>query len=551
MSRYIRHGLVDQYGIKTNAQTASPVEAIDTSNAPWINKSKNDSNGQTILMEVVFNTVPAGTGTTSCTLITARETGLFGILSFGAVSSTGTSNLPVLLINNRPSTPNGVLVGNTYLTPYTRYFLAFQGKPNEYAMSINGVPETITSISIGGAGVNDGTWFGDYGNTNDVAYLGTANPTTTDANFAGQFTFFNFMYYDSFLSIDDITRIYNNGDILDPTKDLETVGTLLYWLPCGEWENKENSWPTIYEQINANNATAIEVNQTDVVTRSFQPNPSYLLDDFPSAEVAWSLREISSSWVGLDILQVRRSSDNTLEWFNATEIIDGTLEAWVGGGDGFVRELKNQAGGSEGKNITQSTNLLQPKIVSSGELVKINGKPAISGDGTQWLRTQVLTLGATGDIGLSYFRVGQYNQLNNISSLSQLTPSVLNNDRRIINDGNDSERVSSARLQGGNIVWSTGFGQQQHIGSIHNTPAAQMLGYKNGYQMAVQSSTTNTLNIQASGGWVVLGGGYVNMTTTPSSIWNNAFQEMIWYLSDNSANREAIETNMNTYYKVY
>ena len=256
-------------------------------------------------------------------------------------------------------------------------------------------------------------------------------------------------------------------------------------------------------------------------------------------------------WVGLDILQVRRSSDNTLEWFNATEIIDGTLEAWVGGGDGFVRILKNQAGGDEGKNISQSTNLLQPKIVSSGELVKINGKPAISGDGTQWLRTQVLTLGATGDIGLSYFRVGQYNQLNNISSLSQLTPSVLNNDRRIINDGNDSERVSSVRLQGGNAVWSTGFGQQQHIGSIHNTPAAQMLGYKNGYQMAVQSSTTNTLNIQASGGWVVLGGGYVNMTTTPSSIWNNAFQEMIWYLSDNSANREAIETNMNTYYKVY
>ena len=103
-----------------------------------------------------------------------------------------------------------------------------------------------------------------------------------------------------------------------------------------------------------------------------------LLDLVPGAAAAYSLRSLSRSYAG-PVVTVRRSSDDAEEDFTAAEVSDGTLAAFCGAGDGFVKTWHSQTGSND---ATQTTAGYQPKIVSSGVVVTEEGKPAIQFDGS-------------------------------------------------------------------------------------------------------------------------------------------------------------------------
>jgi hypothetical protein len=85
-------------------------------------------------------------------------------------------------------------------------------------------------------------------------------------------------------------------------------------------------------------------------------------------------RYMKSTFVGNPVVLVRRSSDNSQSGFTPTEIADGTLLSWVGGGDGFVVRLYDQSGNENDRTITTANQ--QFYIVISGVLqVDVNGKP--------------------------------------------------------------------------------------------------------------------------------------------------------------------------------
>ena len=91
------------------------------------------------------------------------------------------------------------------------------------------------------------------------------------------------------------------------------------------------------------------------------------LDTAGAAAAAYSLRNLSSSYAG-SVVEVRRSSDGALRSFTAAEVTDGTLVAWVGAGnDGTVSKWYDQSGNDN--HATQGTPASQPKIVSGGSLV--------------------------------------------------------------------------------------------------------------------------------------------------------------------------------------
>lgn len=101
-----------------------------------------------------------------------------------------------------------------------------------------------------------------------------------------------------------------------------------------------------------------------------------LLDLYPGATAAYSLRTIKLSATSSPVVNVRRSSGSpSTEDFTATQVADGTLAAWVGAGDGFVTTWYDQSG--NGNHAVQINNGSQPLIVSSGTLQTENGKPAI------------------------------------------------------------------------------------------------------------------------------------------------------------------------------
>lgn len=91
-----------------------------------------------------------------------------------------------------------------------------------------------------------------------------------------------------------------------------------------------------------------------------------LLDTYPNAAAAYSLRKLRSAYTG-SAIQVRRSSDNTTQdiGFTGANVLDtSALTTFCSGTNGFVTTWYDQSG--NGINATQSTALNQPQIVSSG-----------------------------------------------------------------------------------------------------------------------------------------------------------------------------------------
>jgi len=102
---------------------------------------------------------------------------------------------------------------------------------------------------------------------------------------------------------------------------------------------------------------------------------SYLLDTYPAA-VAYSLRKLSGGYAGAAI-RVRRSSDDAEQdiGFNGNDLDEASLLNFVGAGNGLVTTIYDQGGA--GFNFTHTAPVRQGRIVNSGVVNTLNGKPVI------------------------------------------------------------------------------------------------------------------------------------------------------------------------------
>ena len=250
----------------------------------------------------------------------------------------------------------------------------------------------------------------------------------------------------------------------------------------------------------------------------------YLLEDYPGASAAYSLRNLIDTTTS--VVRVRRSNDNTEQNFTETEITDGTLTTFTGVNDGFVVTWYDQSGNSN--NATQSVAIAQPKIVSNGVVLFSNNKPSLR-----------FKEGST----KRYFNHPLTNELNSSFSILSVVKA----------DGNGSQyegllatntMMKLARVNNGN--WGT---------------------YPNGVTGTnLYTSTINLITMISSDGGT--GNFYTNNTSDGSftntdgqnrrSIGGNGNQEfngfiseMIIYPTDQSGNRTGIEKNINTEYTIY
>lgn len=103
------------------------------------------------------------------------------------------------------------------------------------------------------------------------------------------------------------------------------------------------------------------------------------------ASVAYSLRKLSSSYVGFAV-QVRRSNDNATQDIGFTsggDLDTSALLIFVGANDGFVSIWYDQSGNN--RDMIKSDVNYQPKIVFNGILKYIGGKVAIDFSGNKGL----------------------------------------------------------------------------------------------------------------------------------------------------------------------
>jgi hypothetical protein len=254
-------------------------------------------------------------------------------------------------------------------------------------------------------------------------------------------------------------------------------------------------------------------------------NP-FLLNLFPGAAVACSLRLLRSGYTG-PCIRVRRSSDNAeLDiGFSMTGVLDtAALLTFVGASDGRVTTWYDQSGSN--RNATQTTAANQPRIVTSGVLITENGKPIIDIVNSS---TQFSTAGyaAGGQTSFVVFR----NRLTG-NNPGYMVPFCSTNSISIWHGGMHS--VSTL--------------PHENFG----TPAY----YKNG--VIIPSPTRNDLRLQYTTNVLLLattlGGGNASTLARlwqyPQVNWqsNTLVSEIILYNSIQTQNKAEIENNIISYY---
>ena len=113
--------------------------------------------------------------------------------------------------------------------------------------------------------------------------------------------------------------------------------------------------------------------------------PSFvgLLDTYPNAAAAYSVRRLSSTYEGA-LMEVRIDTVGQPVYdigFDANGDLDtADLISKAAGNDAFVRTWYDQSGNAN--NAQQTTTSNQPQIVSSGSILTLNSKPAVDFNGT-------------------------------------------------------------------------------------------------------------------------------------------------------------------------
>lgn len=258
--------------------------------------------------------------------------------------------------------------------------------------------------------------------------------------------------------------------------------------------------------------------------------PSLLLDIYPNAAVAYSLRRLSSTYTG-NLIRVRRSSDNTEQniGYDANNVLDtAALLSFVGVGNGFVTTWYDQSG--NGNNATQTTALNQPQIVSSGSLLTINSKPCL----TLSINNAGFTLGSTISVGASSYNsfVGKKDVAGNM--LRALT-SIAADGYKLMNSYDNKYYIYAK--SGSYLISNSADTTTSQILLTGMNVAGTMSIHKNG---SVVATTLNSWNYTNSIGGIGFGA---------SGIYR--LQEAVFYNSNQSANRTGIESNINTFYTIY
>ena len=246
-----------------------------------------------------------------------------------------------------------------------------------------------------------------------------------------------------------------------------------------------------------------------------------LLDDYPGAAAAYSLRLLDSTYTG-SAIRVRRASDNAEQdiGFDNNELDTSALATFCSGTDGFVKTWYDQAGSND---ATQATTSAQPKIYDSvAGVVLENGKPIIQDNASAVAHlTSSLSLG-TGNFAFSV--------LSTSSSFFCFLEGDASTEFLFVGQSGSSAASSSnasnitAYLDGGSANLST----RQNV---YNEFYLQQRLLSVEFDMTTAQTTI----------------GY----SFSSSVKMMSVQELIVYGSDQSSNRSGIETNINDFYSIF
>lgn len=252
-----------------------------------------------------------------------------------------------------------------------------------------------------------------------------------------------------------------------------------------------------------------------------------LLDDYPGAAAAYSLRLLDSTYTG-SAIRVRRASDNAEQdiGFDGNGDLDTTaLATFCSGTNGFVKTWYCQSGNSN--DATQTTLNGQPKIYDSvNGIVTNQGETAID-----FASANAMDL-TSSVAAVSVFSVGKINSLNTFNYIA------VGSGYGFFYGGTYSTATGIGLLSP--IVAISGEDLNEHLASFIITGGELIVGR--------DGVTTNLGTYSVAGSFISIGG----QTNLSSAVSFEGFvKEIVFYTSDESSNRSGIEDNINDFYSIY
>jgi hypothetical protein len=269
-----------------------------------------------------------------------------------------------------------------------------------------------------------------------------------------------------------------------------------------------------------------------------------LLDDYPNAATAYSLRQLKNAYTG-SVIRVRRASDNTEQniGFVDNELDTSSLTSFCSGTNGFVTTWYDQSG--NGRNATQTTAANQPQIVNSGNIILENTKATIDFGGPSEKKFLEISSGAFSSYNLiSYFHVARINSFLNSNAgifgprnSNSVGIEVLQHDiigvRTLLRLNGVSKNNGSLLMQNNtqglfsfisNQTNTKAYNNNNNVTLINNTPMGN-LTYTNVYSIGCYSS--------------------------PNEAMSGNMQELIIYQIDQTNNINEISNLINEKYNIY
>jgi hypothetical protein len=272
--------------------------------------------------------------------------------------------------------------------------------------------------------------------------------------------------------------------------------------------------------------------QIKVGVKPTPPPPPLLLDVYPNAQGAFSLRKLRTAYTGYAI-RVRRSSDNTAQdiGFDANGNLDtAALLSFVGvGGNGYVSIWYDQSGNND--NAAQSTAINQPAIVLNGSVQMNGNKPAIYWDNSL---SNLLRINSK-----------QWNGINRIwSSFVNMKWVTGSGNSPIFGQTNDDNYHPG--VANPNLILEEAYASYDiKYGSLYlNSVSKTVNNFSKNYNSNILATMIQLSEI-----------GYFNQIGKDrgdnTSFFKGYYSEIVIYKTNQTTNRTGIENNINSYYSIY
>ena len=266
------------------------------------------------------------------------------------------------------------------------------------------------------------------------------------------------------------------------------------------------------------------------------PAATLLLDDYPGAAAAYSLRLLRTAYTG-NCIEVRRSNDNTTSniGFSGNYLDTAALKTFCGSNSCFVRTWYDQS--TNARNVIQTAdNTRQPRIVNAGTIERRNGQCTVFFDGTN----DALQITGLSSITapVTTFTVHTYQSIASPSSF----PYVYDHgsDDFILDDNAGAGSLVMKIYNGSSVVSNIGTINVQYLTyALFNTTSSVFTINTSTFTGSTGTRTGEAITLAANGGLVA--GGF----------FNGNIQEFVTYFSNQSTNQANIRANINSFYNAY